>query len=432
MAQSWAKIGVSLGKVGSIMLSKRDLAAGALALLMAAPAQAASGVITTVAGNGLSGYSGDGGPATKAELSYPIRAVAAPDGGVLIADEANNVVRELRPDGAITTVAGIAGVGAFAGDGGPATQARLNQPTGVSPIPGGGFLIADRSNNRVRLVSAAGIITTVAGSGETCANPAGACGDGGPATAAMLNAPDRATPAPGGGFLITEDQGNKVRRVSASGVITRAAGTGAACATPTAACGDGGAATAARLNAPNGVAVIPGGGFVISDSNDNRVRMVSASGVITTIAGNGVAGSYGDGIAATSANLNKPSSVAVAPNGAIVIADTYSQLVRVVSAGVIRTLAGTADTRCLVSTNICGDGAKATAARLNTPYDASVTSDGMVLVADYLDQRIRRVELVPGRFADAVGAESPAGERGRAGRPVARRQPSGVRKPLHV
>src|SRR5216683_3178024 len=366
--------------------------AGALALLGATSAQAASGIITTVAGTGLSGYAGDGGPATKAELSFPIRAVAAPDGGFLIADEANNVVREVHVDGTITTVAGVAGAGAFGGDGGLATKARLNQPTGVSPFPGGGFLIADRSNNRVRKVSTSGIITTVAGSGTICANPALACGDGGPATAAELNAPNRAVPAPGGGFLITEDGGNKVRKVSANGVITRVAGTGVACATPTSTCGDGGQATAARLNAPNGVDVIPGGGFVISDSNDNRVRMVSASGVITTIAGNGVAGSFGNGIAATSANLNGPSSVAVAPNGAIVIADTFSHLVRVVSAGIIRTVAGTADTACPVSTSGCGDGGLATAAKLNTPYDASATPDGMVLVADHLDQRVRHVD----------------------------------------
>lgn len=367
------------------------IVAGALALVAATSAQAASDVITTIAGTGQSGYAGDGGPATKALLSQPIRAVAAPDGGILIADEANNVVREVHPDGTISTVAGVAGAGAFGGDGGLATAAHLNQPTGVSPLPNGGFLIADRSNNRIRMVSASGIITTVAGSGTMCANPAGACGDGGQATAAQLNAPDRAALMQGGGFLITEDQGNKVRMVSPSGVITRVAGTGVACGAPTSACGDGGAATAALLNAPNGVAVIQGGGFLISDSKDNRIRMVSAKGVITTIAGNGVAGSFGNGIAATHANLNGPSSVGVAPNGAIVIADTFSHLVRVVSGGIISTLAGTADTPCSVSTNGCGDGGLATKAKLNSPFDASVTPDGMVLVADYGDQRVRRV-----------------------------------------
>ena len=364
----------------------------ALALVAPLPAQAATGVITTAAGNGQLGFAGNGGAATSAKLSFPMGAAVSPAGMMLIADLGNNVIRQVRPDGTISTVAGVAGAGGFAGDGGPATAAHLSQPTGVSPIPGGGFLIADRSNNRVRRVSATGIITTVAGSGATCANPAGACGDGGAATAASLNAPDRTVSTADGGFLITEDQGNKVRKVSAAGVISRVAGSGVACGAPTLACGDGAAATAAQLNGPNGIAVTADGGFVISDSGDNRVRKVSAAGVITTIAGNGVAGSWGNGIAATSANLNSPSSVAVAPNGAIVIADTYSHLVRYVSGGVIRTLAGTADSPCSPSTAVCGDGAAATAARLNTPYGVGVAPGGEVLIADHLDHRIRRVD----------------------------------------
>jgi hypothetical protein len=380
--------------IGSFSLhafGSRAIAVAALVLALATPAQAGNAVITTIAGNGRPGYAGDDGPATKAELSYPIRAVAAPDGGILIADKANNVIREVQVDGTITTLAGVAGVGGYGGDRGPATKAHLNQPTGVSPLAGGGFLIADRANNRIRRVSPEGVITTVAGSGTKCANPARACGDGGPARAARLNAPDRVVSLPGGGFLITEELGNKVRMVGVDAIITRVAGTGVACPAPTSACGDGGPAVAARLNAPSGVAVVPGGGFLISDANDHRIRMVSAGGVITTVAGNGVAGSFGNGIAATRANLNTPSGVALAPNGSIVIADTFSHLVRVVSGGVIRTLAGTADRPCPAAINSCGDGGPATRARLNTPYDASVTPDGMVLVSDLLDQRIRRV-----------------------------------------
>jgi hypothetical protein len=361
------------------------------ATLSGGGAFAAGGTISTVAGTGVAGYAGDGQAATAARLSYSLRAVAAPDGGVLIADQGNNVIREIRPDGTIVTVAGVAGAGGFGGDGGPATAARLNQPTGVSPLAGGGFLIADRANSRIRMVSATGVITTVAGSGAMCAAPSGACGDGGPATAALLNAPDQVAALPGGAFLITEGQAAKVRMVSATGVITRVAGTGVNCWPATSACGDGALATSAQLNGPTGVAVLPGGGFVISDSNINRVRQVSAAGVITTIAGNGVAGSYGDGVAATQANLNSPSGVSVAPNGAIVIADTYSHLVRMVQGGVIHTLAGVADTPCKVSTSACGDGGAATAAMLNQPYDASVTPDGQVLITDTFDQRVRRV-----------------------------------------
>lgn len=364
----------------------------ALALATPASAQAASGVITTAAGNGQIGSTGNGGAATAAKLSFPMGAAISPAGMILIADLGNNVIRQVRPDGTISTVAGVAGAGGFAGDGGLATAARLNQPTGVTPLPAGGFLIADRSNHRVRAVSAGGVITTVAGTGAPCANPAGACGDGGQATAATLNAPNFVMPTADGGFLITEDQGHKVRKVSAAGVISRVAGSGVACGSPTLPCGDGAAATAARLKAPRGIAVTADGGFVIADAGDNRVRQVSATGVITTIAGNGVAGSFGNGIVATSANLNNPSSVAVAPDGAIVIADTYSHLVRYVSGGVIRTLAGTADSPCSPSTAICGDGGTATGAKLNTPYGVGVAPGGEVLIADHQDHRLRRVD----------------------------------------
>jgi hypothetical protein len=382
------RAGLFIGAPGAVVLAL---------LLAATPASATTGVIETVAGTGAAGYAGDGGPAVSAELSSPIGAVQAPDGRLLIADEGNNVIRQVALDGTITTVAGTAGAGSFGGDRARATSAHLDQPTGVSPTSDGGFLVADRSNDRVRKVSASGVITTVAGSGHQCPNPAGACGDGGRATAAELNAPDRAVPTPDGGFLITEDQGNKVRMVSTRGIITTAAGTGVACRLSTSACGDGGAATLAQLNSPNGVAALPNGGFVISDSGNHRIRMISERGTITTIAGNGVAGSFGDGILATDANLNSPSSVAVAANGAVVIADTYSQTVRVVSRAFIRTLAGTADTPCLTPASTCGDGGLATGAALNTPYDVSVTVDGGVLIADHLDERIRCVDAALGR-----------------------------------
>ena len=369
-------------------------------------------MITTIAGTGQKGYGGDGGPATKAELYDPIRVVAAPDGGILIADEGNNVVREIRVDGSIATVAGIAGVGAFSGDGGPATQARLNEPTGVSPLPGGGYLIADRSNNRIRQVSASGIITTVAGSGTTCANPAGACGDGGPATAAKLNAPDRAAPLPDGGFLITEDQGNKVRMVSASGVITRVAGTGLACAAPTSACGDGDAATAAHLNAPNDVAIIAGGGFVISDFNDNRIRMVSAGGTISTIAGNGIAGQLRRRCGRDHGGfLDSPSSVAVTPNGAIVIADTFSHLVRVVSGWIHPHALGEPPTRMpgldLPCGRRVGQGGEA-----QRPFDASATPDGKALIAIISTSGSGSSTVARG-LADLARTGPPGGQRGR-------------------
>lgn len=369
------------------------LAASVAMPTIGAAAPVASGVITTTAGTGRVGYSGDGGSALAAMLSYPSGAVQAPDGGVLIVDFGNNVIRRSAPDASIATVAGMAGPAGFAGDGGQAKSARLAQPTAVSPTTDGGFLIADGANNRVRKVSVKGIISTVAGSGATCANPASTCGDGGTAVAAQLNGPSAVASTSDGGFLITEAQANKVRKVSASGIISRVVGTGVACSSPTSTCGDGGTAAAGQLNGPKAIAVAQDGSWFISDSNDNRIRKVSTTGTITTAAGNGVAGSYGDGVSATSANLNSPGGVAVAPDGSIVVADSYSHLVRVVRAGVIRTVAGMADSACTTpTTDTCGDGGPGRTARLNDPAGVSVTTDGLVLVADQGDQRVRRID----------------------------------------
>lgn len=351
---------------------------------------AGSGVITTIAGSGTSAYTGDGGPAASASLSYPTDVVEAANGDVLIADEGNDVIRQIAPDGSISTVAGNGGQAGFAGDGGAATAAELNQPTAVAPLIGGGFLIADRGNNRIRKVSPNGVITTVAGSGAVCPALSATCGDEGAAVAAQISSPYGVTATPDGSFLIAE--GNRIRKVSSSGIISLVVGTGPACAAPTRPCGDGGAAMAAELNQPTQVAVQSGGSLLIADSGDNRIRRVSSGGTITTIAGTGGAGSWGNGVAATSANLNSPSGVSVAPNGVIVIADSYSQLIRTVSGGIIQTVAGRADQSCTPSTSNCGDGGPALAAALDVPFEVTVSPDGEILLADLLDQRIRRVD----------------------------------------
>jgi len=182
----------------------------------------AGGVITRVAGTGTAGNSGDDGPATDAELNLPAGVAVIAGGGFLIADRGNNLVRKVSAAGVITRVAGT-GTAGNSGDGGPATDAELNLPAGVAVIAGGGFLIADSGNNLVRKVSAAGVITRVAGTGT-----AGSGGDDGPATDAHLRAPSGVAVTAGGGFLIADYGNNLVRKVSAAGVITRVAGTGTA------------------------------------------------------------------------------------------------------------------------------------------------------------------------------------------------------------
>jgi NHL repeat len=279
------------------------------------------GVITRVAGTGAAGNTGDDGPATDAELSFPAGVAVTADGGFLVADTANNVVRAVSPAGVITRVAGT-GTAGNTGDDGPATDAELNDPFGVAVTADGGFLIADRGNHVVRAVSAAGVITRVAGTGT-----AGNTGDDGPATDAELSQPDGVAVTADGGFLIADTENNVVRAVSAAGVITRVAGTGTQGNT-----GDDGPATDAELSFPAGVAVTAHGGFLIADTGNNEVRAVSAAGVITRVAGTGTAGNTGDDGPATDAELNVPVGVAVTTDGGFLIGDGVNNEVRAVSA----------------------------------------------------------------------------------------------------
>jgi len=280
-----------------------------------------SAIITRVAGTGVAGDTGDGGPATQAQLNTPTGLEVIPGGGFLFSDSGNNVVRHVSPDGVITRVAGT-GVAGDTGDGGPATQAQLNSPVGIAVLPGGGFLFTDQGNNVVRQVSRDGVITRVAGTGV-----AGDTGDGGPATQAQLNSPGAMTVLPGGGFVFSDFGNNVVRQVSRDGVITRVAGTGVAGDT-----GDGGPATKAELNRPSGVAVLPGGGFLVADNGNNMVRQVSPEGVITRVAGTGVAGDTGDGGPATQAQLNGPGGVGVLPGGGFLFTEVFNNVVRKVEA----------------------------------------------------------------------------------------------------
>jgi hypothetical protein len=282
----------------------------------------ADGVITRVVGTtATAGSSGDDGPATDARLNYaPVIAVTA-DGGFLIADLGNQVVRKVSADGVITRVAGTTGTAGSGGDGGPATDAQLNNPYGLAVTADGGFLIADSSNNVVRKVSAGGVITRVAGTTGT----AGSIGDDGPATDAQLNNPYALAVTADGGFLIADVGNQVVRKVSAGGVITRVAGT-----TGTAgSIGDDGPATDAQLNNPYALAVTADGGFLIADVGNQVVRKVSAGGVISRVAGTtGTAGSIGDDGPATDAQLNNPYALAVTADGGFLIADTYNHVVR--------------------------------------------------------------------------------------------------------
>jgi hypothetical protein len=216
------------------------------------------------------GFSGDGGAATAAALDLPVDVAATRDGGFLIADYGNNRIRRVSPGGTITTVAGTGAEG-FSGDGGPATAARMGFPNGVSATADGGFLISDYEFNRVRRVSPNGTITTVAGSGGL--GQGGFAGDGGPATGARFDGISDAVEAPDGGLLIADTGNERIRRVAPDGTITTVAGS---LGYPGGFSGDGGLATLAQLRGPSGVAVNTGGDILIADTSNNRVRLVDA------------------------------------------------------------------------------------------------------------------------------------------------------------
>jgi sugar lactone lactonase YvrE len=315
-------------------------------------------VITTIAGSGSTGFSGDGGPATNARLYNAQGMVLDANGNLYIADSGNNRVRRVDGKGVITTVAGN-GSPRYAGDGGAATNACLYAPIGVALDGSGNLYIADSFNVRVRKVNTDGIITTVAGGGSG--------GDGGPATNASLNAPEGvALDAFGNLYIAT--LGNRVRAVSTNGIITTVAGNGTGGFS-----GDGGAATNANLNQPDGVSVSGSGNLYIADYYNSRIRMVNTNGVIMTVAGNGTSGYSGDGGAATNAHLYFPSDVTFDMLGNLFIADYNNNRIRKVDTnGIITTVAGGGSG---------GDGGAATNASLANPSHVAFDASGNLYIS---------------------------------------------------
>jgi len=333
---------------------------------------AVSYTVQTVAGNGTAGFAGDGGTAAAAQLSDPFTTAIDSSGNLYIADWGNARIRKVAGNGTITTIAGN-GTQGFGGDNNPAVNAKLNYPIGVAVDGSGNVYIADTYNHRVRKVAANGTITTVAGNGG-----AGYLGDGGAATAAELNYPFSVTLDAAGNLYIADYGNNRIRKVTvSSGVITTVVGNGTQGFG-----GDGGSATAAALNQPVSVAMDANGNLYIADYGNNRIRGVS-NGVISTVAGNGSLGFSGDGGPATSAQVYAPRGVAVDSKGNLYIADTYNQRIREVTSGVIFSIAGNG------VVGFAGDGGNAATAELNDPTGVSVSSNATVYVADLANQRIR-------------------------------------------
>ena len=282
-----------------------------------------TGAITTVAGNGSTGFSGDGGAATNAKLYTPVGLFIDPTGNLYIADLNNNVIRKVNTSGIISTIAGTVGSYAYSGDGGAATAAEIGRPGAIALDASGNLYICDNQNGVIRKVNTSGIISTFAGNGTP-----GFSGDGGAASAAQLAGPQDIKFDAAGNLLIADAANNVVRKINTSGIISTIAGNHTAGFS-----GNGGAATAAKLYGPSGIAIDALGNIYISDQNNNEVRMVNSLGYISTYAGGGAGISYtymggtpnsgytGDGGLAASATLTTPVAVACGRMGNVFIAD---------------------------------------------------------------------------------------------------------------
>ena len=339
------------------------------------------GMISTVAGNGQWIFRGDGGLATQSPLFLPIGGAADAAGNLILSDSNNQRIRMVNAaTGMISTVAGN-GTPGFGGDGGPATSAQLANCEGIAQDSAGNLYVADTFNRRIRKITPAGIISTVAGNGLNSFS-----GDGGPAINAALGGPEGVAVDSQGNLYIADTLNQRVRKVSSSGVITTIAGDGIPGYT-----GDGVPSNASQLNTPRRVVLDSAGNIYIADSGNNVVRKIAAAtGIIRTVAGNTTNGYSGDGGPATAAALSDPHGMAVDASGALLIADSGNRVIRRVdSNGVITTIAGNG------SATLSGDGRSPLNTGFGFPVDVSLDAAGNIYIADRANARVRRIQPAP-------------------------------------
>jgi uncharacterized protein (TIGR03437 family) len=339
-----------------------------------------AGTIVTFAGVLYPGYSGDLYAATAAQMYGPTDVAVDSSGNVYIADTGNGLIRQVATTGDISTYAGStsgATTGITLGDGGAADMAILNQPVGVAVDSAGNLYISEFGDARIREVTVTKlIINTIAGTGNY-----GFLGDGGKATSALMAGPRGISIDASGNSYVADLWNYRVRKISSSGTISTIAGDGVYSSSE-----DGGPAALAELNTPRGVAVDPAGNVYVADTLNYRVRQINPSGVINNFAGNGSAGSSGDGSPATSAELTQPQALTADAAGNIYIVDSVNHRVRVVAPnGVITTIAGNG------TPGYSGDGGPAASAQLNAPRGVAVDSSGNLYIADFNNNVVRKV-----------------------------------------
>ena len=339
-------------------------------------------LITSISGNGINGFSGDGGPASVAELGSPINIKIDGSGNIFFADEGNSRIRKINTSGIIKTVAGCCGSGiaasGFSGDGGPATNAKLHYPFDLAFDHTGNMYIADNGNNRIRKVDTNGIISTFAGMGT-----AAYYGDGLQATLAQLNNPSGLVVDDIGNVYICDTHNQRIRKVDTFGIISTFAGTGTAGYS-----GDGGPATNALIYNPEGIIIDGAGNFLFADEHNSCIRKIDASSNITTIAGTGTSGYTGDGLPATASELNIPYYLAIDGTGNLFISDVLNNRIRKVNAsGIITTVAGN---------GIVGysgdDSCAAIYAEFNNPIGIANDALGNLYISDEFNRRIRKTK----------------------------------------
>ena len=334
-----------------------------------------AGTLTVVAGNGLPGFSGDGGPAVSASLRGPQDVAVDAIGNLFIADNQNARIRKVAPDGVIFTLAGNGRFG-FSGDGGPAIAASLNSPQSLSLDDSGNFFIGDNGNFRVRKVNSDGVISTVAGNGQF-----GFSGDGGPATDAAFGRITGVAVDAAGNLYIADWENSRIRKVGRDGAVSTVAGDGRATFS-----GDGGPAVNASVRFPVRVIADGSGNLYIADWSNERVRRVSPNGIITTVVGNGQESSSGDGGPGRTASLSRPYGLALDATGSLYIGEQNGGRVRkVTAAGIISTFAGNGGFQA------SAEGSPGVLAVLNRPKSIFLDAAGNLYIAEQSGHKIRKL-----------------------------------------